>query len=1660
MPFIFQEDDESKRRQLPPGRPVGDAGRQVSEPMGESPRPDFLTKPRQYSGVPSEEEMRRRAEAERQAYESYDAGLVFQSDREYQAMSPEQIRELSAFERGGVAFKRQLEDTLTFGIPTAMGDVPQFHPEQEAAFGTAGTVGSFVGFAAGELPIFLAGGAVLGPVLKRVVGRQIVKNIGKGVTSKFGKRAVRSLKDPYVIAESATAIGIDTIREAIKASGLEKDFEVTGVTGRYGERIAFNIVAPFLGGLLKRTKTAATKPRAEASILRPTDPLEVFETAGEYATGKQVKVGEIPAKPRPLVPDEMVNEQVTLALLRHWEKRRDAGLPDLGTIRKGSDGWIEALTDRLNLLQMVRRLKNTAAKGGVDGQRAQDYLYDSRSRKFVRDEAAKELTPEQLTEQIAAVQQALGQPIDPLERARPILQAERKQLHRLKRAGIWTNIDDKVEILRFLGAGEGYRYAGQDLSPENRKRFITLMNLSQPEGKMSRMGYAARRGLLSTTGALSRMGPAGEALAGRLLDARLAWVIDAGTAMANILPNIKMYRPAHAFERSGQVPIRRGFGEWISGRYEVRATNLKNALGDVIPEEAARDPHYSRIFRRKTHMLDQTEERLAEVLKDEISKVRKAYDDLPEGTYDPDNFKELNEFLPENWRTIPAKKLGMGKMQRGLENFFQHHYQNISKVKNLRGSLAAELVEGRLPVNTFLPLLAHLRNRALEVVEGRKKLFERLAHEKPSTVVEDFQKAQTAIASRQDLLKRLGRAEDDIRKELIFTEGATSPEARRIAGEVADAAGLGETAKELIFEIERTGYDAHFAKKAYETYMGLTVYHPTFVDISRKARTINVWTELGLAVIDNMLQPAFTAGRFGTWNTLAEMANTFRSATKDQSLDFATRSGAVLQDVTRISELEIGGDWSSGFLRATLFSSVESWNRQVTANAGRRYVTDLLVELGENAGQDMYLSGKIMGSLHRLGFTTRHLKRYASEMGLTPEGKILVGQLVKANNTYKFSSRKIARDVERAPQQQQFPKELEAYQAKTLAGGLRGQQGAHLVAPAITGREGQYEATQVVLTRQLVDETQELRDLSGQQYGKGQAPPKLKSMEELRRDPGKGLFKEHDPLTEASRKATPQGKQKSVIVATFYDEHGQPLGETGGLGELEDPRLIFGPGEGRGLGRTVYKNMRAAVKDLRKDFDMGELKRYGGLSEGDPIYSSTKQTGLPPGAVWKGVDKIDGKDVKVISYGKVGKTGLPEGKPPDSIPMREQADLEIRPQDMVVPPVTTVDPYAAWDTPFAKMMGFQSSRATQFLGDLLDNPLFTASPHGKMIWQFKTFMYNTVRFMYRDVIKEAGQGIKHGDISRFKPLATLVIAGALLGEPKESVKDIAQLRDPLQRGRDVFFGFDKRRFPNWFRRLIGNQPMSNDKDIIQALATAWETDSQQLIMRRAVENFLSMGALGLFQSVAHMAVYGGKEAIAFWAGGPSAAKTSTVPMQLLDMLQNWDKPGHWGELGKMLPIVGPAISAYMDPSEFQKKRGLFNTPFDKAVLSVKRSNADMADIREEILDIVEDSKFAKKAGLHGEAKRLRDQALALAGKWNRHGVVRLKAIPPRYYEILAKKAYDDTGVRKTFRGLFTFGAPEIRRMMRGRVEEETTDERLRDLEMRGFELEPAPGLVQ
>jgi len=193
--------------------------------------------------------------------------------------------------------------------------------------------------------------------------------------------------------------------------------------------------------------------------------------------------------------------------------------------------------------------------------------------------------------------------------------------------------------------------------------------------------------------------------------------------------------------------------------------------------------------------------------------------------------------------------------------------------------------------------------------------------------------------------------------------------------------------------------------------------------------------------------------------------------------------------------------------------------------------------------------------------------------------------------------------------------------------------------------------------------------------------------------------------------------------------------------------------------------------------------------------------------------------------------------------------------------------------------GFEGSRMTQFLGDVLDNPAFASSPIGKLFFQMRTFSYQQARFMKEQIFDEL---IKHKNP---RPFFRLVGMGGAVGEVVNNMRDLVRLKDPRKRsefGSEALGGLN---IGDAFRKA--HISFSEDLDFP---------------VNRLMDNLLIAGYMGEFLDLLKIADGSGGDYVAGLLG-PSGGMASEV-------LNSVHNPGSAGELVGEIMATGAAASGH------------------------------------------------------------------------------------------------------------------------------------------------------
>lgn len=204
-----------------------------------------------------------------------------------------------------------------------------------------------------------------------------------------------------------------------------------------------------------------------------------------------------------------------------------------------------------------------------------------------------------------------------------------------------------------------------------------------------------------------------------------------------------------------------------------------------------------------------------------------------------------------------------------------------------------------------------------------------------------------------------------------------------------------------------------------------------------------------------------------------------------------------------------------------------------------------------------------------------------------------------------------------------------------------------------------------------------------------------------------------------------------------------------------------------------------------------------------------------------------------------------------------------------------------------KMAGFETSRQTQFLADILDMPSVAAHPLGKVMLQYKSFLINTTKFVLRDVMDEAKNG-------NYRPLVRMVSTGIAMGEITQNARALVAGEDPSTRGQ-----------VGWIRELISDDIPHEEDAAIEYLGKKWSNSD---IASRLVENMIGIGYGGAFMSMMQSAMVGGKLRMLEFAAGPSVSTAVDVAQGVVSAVK-----GNPEQLARRVIREGTAAASGLVP---------------------------------------------------------------------------------------------------------------------------------------------------
>ena len=317
----------------------------------------------------------------------------------------------------------------------------------------------------------------------------------------------------------------------------------------------------------------------------------------------------------------------------------------------------------------------------------------------------------------------------------------------------------------------------------------------------------------------------------------------------------------------------------------------------------------------------------------------------------------------------------------------------------------------------------------------------------------------------------------------------------------------------------------------------------------------------------------------------------------------------------------------------------------------------------------------------------------------------------------------------------------------------------------------------------------------------------------------------------------------------------------------------------------------------------------------------------------------------------------------------------------------------------SEMAGFETSRATQFLADMMDMPFVAAHPMGKVLVQYKSFLLNTTKFIQRELVDEAVRG-------NFSPLVRMVLTGITIGEITQNARQAVSGEDPSTRGQQ-----------GWIRDLIGDVP----DDDTAALTYLGRRFSKSDMAARLIENVVGIGYGGVFMAMLQSATMGGKLRWHEFLAGPSVgsavdigAATAKAFEGDATQLARRAMREAGGPIGALIPFTGGAflgaaagksLQIAALPTKFQQERSWYVTPEEMQVVAKRQVVRRYNEIR----------KLAVQSAKKGDT----NSAVQFMHNWNQN-------VGSHLAELMDIGALNVGVIKK-----LTFDSPEMERVLQG-----------------------------
>jgi hypothetical protein len=880
--------------------------------------------------------------------------------------------------------------------------------------GTAGTIGEVVGFIAGEMPFYLIGLGVTKHVLRTTAFG--IKAAARAKTlaqsTRYGKRVQAKLITTGAPLESGIGVGI----EAGRVIGGDEEAFTPG-------RVALAGLTPFLPALYARPKTLA-KATTKFGAFTPAE--------RAFQRGQDVEAAFVrnPA----LDSDEMLALRAGA-----WD---ELSIPDddLAEIL----GYENLYTTKFMHLGERKALEKLWAQGastsevlGLIGNELDD-IVDAAARmdRSAWQARAIERTDVSINE--------FSSMLDSYDGSIVVIDDVPTNLATYQGLDPTLIREYDMDAIRSMPSGASGVESAADIMEHHkivdRYRSVTQTGIPDPpRGKRleNRMWVAVqnnapftRRYLASLLKGLESLGPAGKETA-RLLDKTRLWSTRNGAnASASINNTLDSLSPEQSYMFSRVASGQLGDNPVVDDAVD-RALRTWNVHREVI------ENYYKNMGSSLRHMTSE-----GDLLTTGLTGPKSKHY-LPVHVNDPDtvlNSPDVLEALTEEIvkrHDVPRNMGGAINAQGMQEVFLRKLHRQIGGDPDLGGTIFAIDNYKGSPKN--FPSVEGLKGRALSKglkaqqrwqEELRETLtmyvdnhYEAISRQRHMGTPNDFNNfddimTQEVIHSapmQQALLNKFEGSQDIVDFKLARAFGGdvgTQEELRGIARNLEHLRGFddapvsmigwGARIKALVKQIEFEGGDARAAEDAIDTFLGYKTYSSQRKTFSRVLRGVQTVTKLGLSVIDNLSQTAFTATRFGFKATYKALSDDIFN--RKMSRDFAESAGALNSDIMRTIEIESGKSWEGEFLRRTGFATIERMNKAVGANAGKHFMMNNFALISRNPTSRR--SKTAIRLMEKMGFQMRNL--------VTKDGEItaLGRETFDAMSTkYESTVAKVLKDI-------------------------------------------------------------------------------------------------------------------------------------------------------------------------------------------------------------------------------------------------------------------------------------------------------------------------------------------------------------------------------------------------------------------------------------------------------------------------------------------------------------------------------------------------------------------------------------------------------------------------------------------------------------------------